>query len=174
MLFSEFKTARLNTLLTEEWGRVRIPDLQEVYKVAQPNAVLEIGCYQGVSTEFWALHCSRVVAVDPWPDIIVRRQFQARVGHYPHVAMIDGYSPRALHGIEGPFDLVYIDGDHDFIPVKEDIRGSISLIREHGWIGGHDYGSCPGVQQAVDALLGPPHFRFSDGSWLINIGGRNA
>lgn len=166
MLFSEFKTTRLAALLQEEWGRVRIPDLQELYRIARPRSVLEIGCFQGVSTEFWALHCRRVVAIDPWPYLLVRRQFQARVGHYPHVEMVEGHSPDAFNRVKGLFDLIYIDGDHDYEPVKKDIMAGLAFLEEGGWIGGHDYGSCPGVQQAVDELLGPPDFRFSDGSWL--------
>lgn len=168
MLFSEFRTLRLAALMQEEWGRVRIPDLLEVYNIAQPQTVLEIGCYQGVSTEFWALHCGAVIAVDPWPDLIVRRRFQARVGHYPHVHIVEGCSPAMVDML--PVDsiqLAYIDGDHDYEPVKADIRAVMPKVALTGWIGGHDYGSCPGVQQAVDELLGVPEYRFSDGSWLI-------
>lgn len=173
MLFSEFKTLRLAQLMQEEWGRIRIPDLQEVYNVTRPSSVVEIGCYQGVSTEFWALHCAAVIAVDPWPDIIVRRKFQARVSHYPHVFMINGYSPGALEdliGKAGKVDMAYIDGDHDYEPVKADITACLKLVRPGGWMAGHDYGSCPGVQQAVDGLLGPPSHRFSDGSWALQLG----
>ncbi len=169
MLFSEFKALRMAELMQEQWGRERIPDLLEIfYKGCRPRSVLEIGCWQGVSTEFWALHCARVVAVDPWPDIQVRRRFQARVSHYPHVEMVEGYSPDILENMKGMFDLVYIDGDHDYEPVKADIRATYELVPSWGWIGGHDYGSCPGVQQAVDELLGPPTHRCSDGSWLIH------
>lgn len=168
MLFSEYRTLRIAELLQEEWGRVRIPDLMAVGAVCQPKSVLEIGCWQGVSTEFWALHCAVVVAVDPWPDILVRRRFQARVSTYPNVQMVEGYSPSALVGIPyNSFDMVYIDGDHDYDPVKKDIEASLPLVKKDGWIAGHDYGSCPGVQQAVDELLGPPQYRFSDGSWAL-------
>lgn len=166
MLFSEYKTTRLALLMQEQWGRERIPDLQELYNIARPCSVLEIGCFQGVSTEFWALHCGRVVAVDPWPDLHVRRRFQARAGHYPHVEMVEGYSPAAIDHVSGLFDMIYIDGDHDYEPVKKDIEATLPHLAPAGWMAGHDYGSCPGVQQAVDELLGPPDYRFSDGSWL--------
>src|SRR3954463_11686310 len=85
--------------------------------------------------------------------------------------MVEGCSTDAVYLVNtyrGPFDMAYIDGDHDYEPVKADIRAVYELVAPYGWLAGHDYGSCPGVQQAVDELIGPPTYRFSDGSWLIH------
>lgn len=169
-LFSEFKQLRLTELLQEQWGRERIPDLKEVYEIARPRSVLEIGCYQGVSTEFWLLHCRRVVAVDPWPDHAVYRRFLARCGHYPNLEMVRGYSPSAVeNSVTGPFDMVYIDGDHSYEAVKRDI--AVAKLAGTTWIAGHDHGgNCPGVDQAVKEIntLGRGLF-CSDGSWLVRL-----
>jgi len=174
MLFSEFKQVRLTELLQEQWGRERIPDLQEVFKIARPRSVLEIGCYQGVSTEFWLLHCQRVVAVDPWPEPAVLRRFLARCGHYPHLELVRGYSPAAIEskvaaGPFGPFDMVYIDGDHSYEAVKRDIAAA--RLVGTTWLAGHDHGGdCPGVDKAVKEINALGRARFcSDGSWLINV-----
>lgn len=173
MLFSEFKTTRLNALLQEPYGRERIPDLLEVLKVARPRHVLEIGSYRGVSTEVWALHCASVTSIDPSPDMAVRRDLHARLAHYPHVNLVEGYSPR-IPAHFFPFDLVYLDGDHSAQHVRAEIAAYMPLLDIGGWIGGHDYTDTPapgdGVKVAVDALLGIPPFRFSDGSWLVNKG----
>lgn len=169
MMFSSFKTQRLAELMTEQWGAARLPDLFELLEVAKPKSVLEIGCFRGVSTEVWLLHCAQVVAVDPWPDHQVRREFLARCGHYPGLEMIEGYSPAALATLVGrKFDLCYIDGDHSYAAVRKDIEACRPLIKRGMFIGGHDYGGdCPGVQKAVDEMLGKPQWRFSDGSWLV-------
>jgi hypothetical protein len=166
--FAQFKAARLAELYAEPWGDKRIPDLVEVFEVVRPKSVLEIGCYQGVSTEFWLLHCKRVVAVDPWPDTVVRQAFLARCSHYPHLTMVEGFSPSALRACPNePFDMVYIDGDHSYEAVRRDIETSVELFHP-AWVAGHDYGGdCPGVAQAVNELLGDPPHKFSDGSWAV-------
>lgn len=173
MLFSEFKAVRLSLLMQEQWGRERIPDLQEVYNVARPTRVLETGSYRGVSTEFWALHCASVVSVDPSPNMLVRRELHARVGHYPHVRLVEARSPWILTN-PFDFDLVYLDGDHSAATVHAEIETYLPLLAPGAWIGGHDYTDTPspgdGVKVAVDALLGIPPYRFSDGSWLIRKG----
>jgi hypothetical protein len=172
MIFSAYRTQRLSELLTEEWGELRIPDLQAVYDVAKPRSVLEIGCFRGVSTEFWLLHCARVVAIDPWPDPAHRRQFLQRCGAYPHLERVEGTSPDALWDFpKWSFDLAYIDGDHSYEAVLLDIQGCLPLIQSNGFIGGHDYDGAytPGVRHAVEELLGTPAHVFSDMSWLISM-----
>lgn len=171
MLFSEFRIARLNALMQEPWGNIRIPDLMEVLKVARPKRVLETGSYRGVSTEFWALHCAKVVSIDPSPDMAVRRDLHARLNHYPHVELIEGCSPCRVWPFD--FDLVYLDGDHSFATVSAEINLHIPLMKLGTWIGGHDYTDTPapgdGVKQAVDAKFGRPNYHFSDGSWLVQL-----
>jgi hypothetical protein len=115
MLFSKFRAQRLLELCNEPWGDIRIPDLQEVYECARPRRVLEIGSFRGVSTEFWALHCARVVSIDPSPNMAVRRDLHARLAHYPHVKIIEGLAPLFPEGYERRFfDLIYLDGDHSY------------------------------------------------------------
>lgn len=178
-MFSAFKAQRLAELMAEMWGAARLPDLYELLAIARPKSVLEIGCYRGVSTEVWLLHCAQVVAVDPWPDVTIRRDFLARCGHYPHLTMIEGFSPIALAPLNlwpasaQKFDLCYIDGDHSYEAVRRDIEACKALVRPGMFIGGHDYGGdCPGVQIAVDEMLGKPQWRFSDGSWLVRMDGQ--
>lgn len=170
MLFSEYKQQRLSALMAEPYGAIRIPDLLEVIKVARPRHVLEIGSYRGVSTEVWALHCKAVVSVDPSPNMAVRRDLHARVAHYPHVTLVEGRSPWVPANFL-PFDLVYLDGDHSAQHVHAEIETYLPMLGVGCWIGGHDYTDTPapgdGVKVAVDALLGIPPFRFSDGSWLV-------
>ena len=171
MLFSEFKARRMSELLEEQWGRERIPDLMEVFRTALPSRVLETGSYRGVSTEFWALNCERVVSIDPSPNMAVRRELHSRLAHYPNVRLIEARSPALERFIKFDFDLVYLDGDHSALHVSREIEAYLPLLRCGAWIGGHDYTDTPapgdGVKEAVDALLGIPPYRFSDGSWLV-------
>lgn len=171
MNFATFKAARINELLNEEWGNVRIPDLMEVYNAAgRPSSVLETGNFRGVSTEFWALHCAKVVGVDPWMYEPARRDLLLRVGHYPHVTLIRGFSPLS---VPGEYDLVYLDGDHSYVTVCNEIDYYKGLVRPGGYIGGHDYTEFPtpgdGVRDAVLDKLGPPDHVTSDNSWLKRL-----
>lgn len=178
--FPVFKTLRLAELIQEPWGNIRIPDLQETLGYCSPHRVLEIGCFRGVSTEFWLLHCSHVTAVDPWPDGRVYRDFRHRCRHYPHLDILRGESPYMveLHGkgftAGDAYDMVYIDGDHSYEAVKKDIIASVPLMTPHGFIAGHDYhgdlqDEVAGVAMAVDELIGKPTFYGSDGSWAMRL-----
>lgn len=66
------------------------------------------------------------------------------------------------------FDLVYIDANHQYEPVYEDIQAWVPLLkRSGGLIAGHDYTDPghPGVRRAVDEIFGSPDIVFPDSSW---------
>lgn len=171
--FPVYKQHRLSELIAEEWGALRIPDLLEVYNnTNRPSRILEIGCYKGVSTEFWLLHCEQVIAVDPWHDPAVRRQFLNRCGHYPNLIRLNGPSPEMLwHRKDYPYkdlDMVYIDGDHSYAAVLNDIYITLPMLREYGYMAGHDY-YLPDVQRAITEVFEGPDEVYSDGSWTIRL-----
>jgi len=69
------------------------------------------------------------------------------------------------------FDMVFIDGGHDYDTVKGDILGCRPLLREGGLLSGHDYShrkGHPGVKKAVDELLGPPN-RGAGSIWWVMV-----
>lgn len=177
-----------------------VSGLIDLVREAQPRRVLELGSDRGVSTEVFLLLCEEVVVVDPWdgfPDVSfafdhieddaakadfmdMRRtrgqQFLDRNGGYPNLKIIRDYSPNAQLAMAaqytGYFDLVYVDAVHEYQPVIDDVRASWPLVREGGWLAGHDYvvtdgGECQ-VIPAVDFLFGEGNVKvFSDSSWLI-------
>lgn len=53
---------------------------------------------------------------------------------------------------DSSLDMVYIDADHSYAAVAEDLRLSRMKVRKHGFICGHDYSSdkFPGVFKAVN------------------------
>jgi predicted O-methyltransferase YrrM len=62
-------------------------------------------------------------------------------------------------------DVVFIDLDHSYKAVKEDIKLWLPKVKKGGYIAGDDYHpNWPGVIQAVDELL--PHATFIDDCWL--------
>jgi predicted O-methyltransferase YrrM len=52
---------------------------------------------------------------------------------------------------DGSLDFVFIDADHSYSAVMQDIAHWRPKVRKGGWIGGHDYNAkWPGVVSAVD------------------------
>jgi predicted O-methyltransferase YrrM len=175
MLFSEFKMQRMEELLAARDGATndtRVPGLLDLINMTKPCSVLEIGCFTGISTEVFLLHCARVVSVDCWDAPYIKLTFNGRVAVYPHLTVIQGRSPGALEPLhQQSFDLCYIDGDHSYEAVKADIIACKSLVRPGSYIGGHDYGwwDCPGVKPAVDEAFGKPDKVFQDTSWVVRV-----
>lgn len=56
---------------------------------------------------------------------------------------------------DASLDFVFIDADHSYESVKEDIEHWEPKVRKGGWVGGHDYNrQWPGVVRAVDERYG--------------------
>jgi predicted O-methyltransferase YrrM len=146
----------------------RVHGLIDLARTARPATVVEIGCHRGVSTEVWLLHAARVVAVDCWSDEAFYREFLERVGDYPNLSVCHDFSLKAAARYrDGEFDLVYLDGDHSFAAVCEDIRTWMPKVRPGGWLTGHDYCELTeGVRRAVDQCL-PRPMVFADTSWAV-------
>jgi len=60
------------------------------------------------------------------------------------------------------FDMVFLDADHSYDGVKEDIHEWMPKVKPGGWLGGHDYGEPPpgfnvgmnfGVTAAVEEMI---------------------
>jgi hypothetical protein len=71
------------------------------------------------------------------------------------------------------FDIVFIDADHSYESVRDDITAWLPLVRDGGILIGHDWGSeqFPGVAQAVTEIFGSKAkpFAFSmshSGFWI--------
>lgn len=66
---------------------------------------------------------------------------------------------------EESLDVVFIDLDHSYEAVKEDIKLWLPKVKKGGYIAGDDYHeNWKGVIQAVDELL--PHATFIDDCWI--------
>ena len=69
-------------------------------------------------------------------------------------------------------DYAFIDGEHTYQAVKEDITLWLPKVKKGGWIGGHDYRNLPrfpGVQQAVDEMLPDGVEVDGDCTWFYKV-----
>ncbi len=137
--------------------------------VKQMNArtFVEVGCKEGrtcgvLLKEFPELH---VIAIDPWAPVpnpdedykdwdfeAIEREFWENVGeNKARVRMRCMTSLQAAQAFaEERFDIVFIDAGHDYDNALADIRAWWPLVRESGYLCGHDYQhKFPGVMRAV-------------------------
>ncbi len=79
---------------------------------------------------------------------IVKKRMDPYGDRYVHIRK---WSTEAVNDIPGEIDFVYIDANHSYEKVWEDLVNWFPKIRIGGIIGGHDYNhpNFPGVKQAV-------------------------
>lgn len=67
---------------------------------------------------------------------------------------------------------VFIDGDHTYEGVRDDIIAWLPKVEKGGWIGGHDYDNLPnhpGVKKAVDEAFPDGVERGVDHTWWVRL-----
>lgn len=124
--------------------------------------ILELGSNDGVSTSIFSQYANTVYSVDK----NISSKLLETVSQYQNIRFYHTDFTSFLNNNQIKFDLIYIDGDHDYDSVNRDIRISIPHIKPNGYLSGHDYNSsCPGTIKAVDN-----HFKnieiFEDSSWI--------
>lgn len=152
----------------------------ESFYATKTLTVLEIGSFAGESTEILAKHFKKVHAVDPWNQKMLHvsmQKFRAREAEhnfiermkkFDNVIKINNTSMGYEKECNEIFDVVYIDGCHDYDFVLEDIIKWSKKCRL--FMCGHDYLPLhPGVIKAVNEVYGKPDKTFIDNSWLVRL-----
>jgi predicted O-methyltransferase YrrM len=138
--------------------------------VPEGGRIVEIGSFQGRSTVVLASAAHdgvEVVAIDPHagndrgPQEIAGYVDEAesdnalfhdnleRAGVGDKVRHVRSFSHDALADVEGPIDLLYIDGAHRFAPALADVREWGDRVRDGGTMLIHDSFSSVGVTLAL-------------------------
>ncbi len=139
-------------------------DLQElacvlsVMKLIGARKVLEIGTYDGFSALNLAANMDDggiVCTVDlPKEQAAIGSKLGSKFKGQPEagrIKQVSGDSTRLNWGdLGGPFDLIIIDGCHEFYYVEKDTQNAFSNIGRGGVIFWHDYGYFHQVSDAVD------------------------
>jgi len=168
-----------------------LQDLCDFVKNTKDLTMIEVGCYEGESTEFWAKSFKKVYAIDAWkPGYDDNDRASTNVGPrvenifdnmsagYSNITKIKDFSYNVYDQFEdASIDLLYIDGEHTYNGVQRDINLFLPKIKETGWIAGHDYKKkWQGVMRAVDEFCKQnnlkatgPDMTFCDGSWIKKL-----
>jgi hypothetical protein len=145
-------------------------------QAATHKIIAEIGSYKGRSTRALADNTAGlVIAIDDFygpreielsgrPDIY--NQFLHNTAGLTNLVVIKA-NHRDLPNPEFVPDMVFLDGAHEYEAVRQDIL--YWLPRTAGLLAGHDFGWCPGVDQAVRELL--PNFQVAPGTsiWYVTL-----
>jgi len=146
-------------------------DLCNTYMKPTDHGV-EVGCFSGVSSRTIALHCGLLHCVDPWSWGAVaqaEQMFDAMLPDYPNIVKVKLPSVEAAKlYADHSLDFVYVDADHAYASVVEDINAWKNKVKQGGFIAGHD-SYMPEVLQAVRDCLGEPDHFFTDTSWLVKL-----
>lgn len=156
----------------------RLYGLNELIKdnLKETDMVCEVGSYAGVSSSLFAYYCRHVYCIDPFNKAYDGHDYEERFDNvakiFGNITKIKGYSiPSSTLFDDNFFDFVYIDADHRYTYVKEDISTWIKKIKKGGFIGGHDYDSLTGkdVMKAVDEFFGKSAKIYEDSSWIVQL-----
>lgn len=168
-----------------------IPDcmrdsLPEFFKELGFKVGAEVGVYKGEYSEVIAKSGLKLYSIDPWKDYedytygqgkqlwldSLCDETHKRLDKYLNVTIIRKTSMEALRDFEDEsLDFVYIDANHRFKYVAEDIMGWGTKVKKGGVIAGHDYAyfinRFPGagfqVREIVDAFATSFDLNF----WLL-------
>lgn len=94
-----------------------------------------------------------LTGVDVFPIPVRLARCEAIAAAYPERARLLKMTTVEAAALipDGSLDFVFIDADHGYASVREDIQHWTPKVRTGGWLGGHDYNrKWPGVVQAVD------------------------
>jgi Methyltransferase domain len=144
------------------------------------NHIVEIGSWLGRSTRALADNTSgTVTAVDTWtgmdttfnegqaygsylvdkPKDWLLNEFKRNISGLNNIRIVRMTSLEAAVTLkEMSFDMIFIDGSHNYEAVRADILAWHPLLAEGGLLCGHDYeGQFPGLVRAVRELLPEAH-----------------
>lgn len=153
-------------------GWLTMTEAKGLASLAYKKRVLEIGSYCGKSTICMAQVADSVVAVDPHDGRATDKpkgtliEMMTNLSKYQvgNVTIQQATSADWAATFDGaPFDVVFIDGAHDYASVKQDIEIAERFLAPDGLIAFHDYREHPrehdgrwdpDVTQAVNEYLG--------------------
>lgn len=147
--------------------------------VPQDGIVAEIGVFEGSFSReiFHVCRPRELVLIDIWaPGSMVSADVDGHNRRVCEGAELEKATRKRMEGLTGVriikspssvletfpsryFDMIYIDADHSYEGVMSDLANSARVVKDGGWIMGHDYDHNPakntkeypfGVQRAVD------------------------
>lgn len=170
-------------------GWMSIPELHWLAQQAKnAKRIIEVGCFKGRTTRVLADNTEGIVyCIDTWRDKYY--QDNGEVHPYINPAVFNEFHDNLKDHIDsgkiipciGRFkdffdyndraDFIFIDADHRYEQVIDDILAANFFLSRPGIIAGHDYthSDWPGVKRAVDIAFGNKILKGPDSIWYANL-----
>ncbi len=151
------------------------------------KTIVEIGVFRGKNAQVLREQFpdAHLYLIDPWaPDPAylksgsavsemgetydkALRRVQTLFANDPQVTLIQKMSQEGVFLVPDNIDLVFIDANHAYEAVRQDILTWREKVRPGGILSGHNYGRprLPGVKRAVDELFGEEALLGQDEVW---------
>jgi predicted O-methyltransferase YrrM len=169
--------------LDEDWFNFQSFYTEMVEKFSDESHFVEVGCHKGRSSLYLAievLNSKKNIKLD-FIDIWDGNLFEIFSKNMEPVK--EKYTAYKLASKEASelysnksLDFVFIDANHNYEFVYEDIKIWLPKIKSGGILAGHDYNHpvWPGVKKAVDELLGPDNIYITCEyneykTWVYNV-----
>jgi predicted O-methyltransferase YrrM len=120
----------------------------------------ELGVDKGILFSLLLKNCPdlHLIGVDVFPNLDRRAKVEAVASGavFRSLLVVDTTHEASKQVEDHSLDFVFIDADHSYEAVKDDIACWAPKVRAGGWVGGHDYHprKFPGVVKAVDEAYG--------------------
>lgn len=142
-------------------------ECQQLHEFARSRDVLEIGAFCGLSAWIMSHSAKSVLSVDTFKantggqeqmeELTTLEAFLAATKDRPNVSHFVGTSAEAAWEFRRRrFDMIFLDANHQYDSVKQDLELWVKRIKPGGILAAHDYGhsAFPGVKQAMDERFG--------------------
>jgi predicted O-methyltransferase YrrM len=135
--------------------------------LASGSVIAEIGSYLGASACFLASggwnRISKLYCIDTWENDAMsegpKKTFDAFLQNtsvFKNVIVpLKGKSRDMVKLLDGPVDLLFVDGDHSYKTVMTDLKTYLPKVKGGGLLILHDWGWADGVQRAVREIIVP-------------------
>jgi predicted SAM-dependent methyltransferase len=142
------------------------------------DRMVEVGCYEGISTQVFSMYAGEVHAVDPW-----KPQYESYMFNADTLASAERTFDRSIVGLENVrkhkmtsleaaleldelLDAVYIDGDHSPCGIIDDISAWVPKLKVGGLLMGHDFNM---AYLHLKAAGFTPMMVYPDTSWVCEV-----
>lgn len=125
--------------------------LWKILKEFKPIKCLEVGIFQGLTSGLLleTLPDSTLVGIDPYPWLDVFESIYPTEVKSRFKLIVDKSQNIKLHET---YDFIFIDGDHSYEAVREDLINFLPRLKKNGILALDDY-KLPGVKQAMSEVL---------------------
>jgi predicted O-methyltransferase YrrM len=154
-------------IYTDMTKEERISLLNISKNLSKNNVIVEIGSYLGASSVILAIGAKQtnghLYCVDTWQNDAMSEgkrdtygQFQTNTNNLTKwITPKKGYSEDIAREFLDKIDLLFIDGDHSYDSVKNDLDIWLPKLNENAWVIMHDSGWADGVKRVINEVILP-------------------